>query len=457
MEVPMVGFISAKRPSPREPVKIHCIADFDVPHALDEVAHAFKEAWKAQRLLKSPDIATKFADGYTQYKVPSNQELDAWLNETFDVADTGTPVHEALRNTYLRFNWLPSLHVVPQYIQGERCRGSVVLLISHWRTEAQGAFKILNQLFDYASDLLAATSTQEALMKHTSGSEARLLVPTIEEILMPNKQSPPESKARIEKHFSKYRSHLPTIEFPAKGSLSAPPSDMKRSQRIYTASSTSRLVRACKAKGISTTAAIHSAYLGAVWQLAPADNKDRSYASMMPAQVRTRLPVSSPYREQGCWSAALMLYITAPVNQDFLTRAQLLREQYKLADDPTWLCEDARELIRQTQNPSGETPAGPAAIPWFTSIGLLDGPAFVPDHGDLKVERVAVWADNFGPGIVLGQWSFRGRLNLHIHWNVSYQTDIHIKDCLDKLEEILSMELGAEMVVEETRGHDQVY
>lgn len=457
VEKGMVSAITAEQPISREPIQIRCIADFTAPKPSNEVARAFKDAWKALRLLKSPDIATTFEEGYKYYKVPSSQELEAWLDETFTVAQTGTPVHTAIRDRQLRPGWLPVCYIVPQPTQDGTFKGSVILFISHWRTEASGAFKIVNQLFDYASDLLNGTSTREALSNHTLGSEIHLLTPTLEDILMPNQQSTPEAKTRIESYFADYYSKLPCIDFPIQGSPSAAPSYVKVHQRTYTPASTSSLVSACKAKGITVTSAIHSAYLGVVWHVAQPSKRNRSYACIMPAQVRKRLPASSPFREQGCWNSAQLLLLTAPAGQGFLTRAQDLRKQYGLADQETWLHVDMRAISERMMEPPANTPLEPEALPHFTSMGVLDGDLIVPEHGGMKVEKVAVWADPTGPGIVLSLWTFRGRLSIQISWNVAFHGDSQIQEVMDMIDRMLAVELEVEMGIEEVREADCLY
>jgi hypothetical protein len=351
----------------------------------------------------------------------------------------------------LRLEWLPVCYILPQPTQDGTFKGSIILFISHWRTEASGSFKIINQLFDYASDLLNGTFTREALSNHTLGSEIHLLTPALEDILMPNQQSTPEAKTRIETHFADYYSKLPSIDFPIQGSLSAVPSYVKLNQRIYTPASTSSLVSACKAKGITVTAAVHSAYLGVVWHVAEPGKRNRSYACMIPAEVRKRLPTSSPFREQGCWYATQLLMVTAPAGQDFLTRARGLRQQYGLADQETWLHEDMRELSERTIERAANMPPEPVALPYLTSIGVLDGDVIVPEHRGMKVENVAFWADSTGPGIVLGLWTFRGRLNIQISWNAAFHGDGQIQEAMDMIDRMLAVELGVEMGIEEVR------
>jgi len=56
-----------------------------------------------------------------------------------------------------------------------------------------------------------------------------------------------------------------------------------------------------------------------------------------------------------------------------------------------------------------------------------------------------VCADPTGPGVVLGQWTFRGQLNIEIHWNSAYHSDTVIEQALDLVEEALESELGVGM------------
>jgi hypothetical protein len=453
VEKPLAFFIAAERPEPREPIQIRAIADVTISVAPDKVVKAFREAWKAARLLKSPDIATTFGDGYKRYQIPSPDELEAWLDETYRVAQLGVSKYEVIKDMQRRIDWLPVCYIIPQPTEDGTFKGTVIVFISHWRTEASGALRVINQMLDYVTDLLHGTSTREALSNHTSGSEIPLLTPALEDILLPNQKSTPEAQTRVAKLFADYASHLPSIDFPSKGNLSAPPTDNNVIQRIYTPASTASLISACKAKDISVTAAVHSAYLGAVWHVAPPEKRNRSYASMMPAEVRKRLPSSSLFRDQGCWNAAQMLLLTVPSGQDFLTRARSLRQQYALASQETWLHEDMLEMNEQTIEFSANTPPElqVTVMPWFTSLGVLDGDVIVSDHGVAKVENVTGWADNLGPGIVLTMWTFRGRLNIQISWNASFQDEGLIQETMDLIEKILVQELGIEMDTEEVR------
>lgn len=444
----MIVAITVERRLVREPIRIHAFADFTLEEGDSAgVIAAFKDGWKALRLLKSPDIATTYEDGHNHYKVPSIEELEAWLQQTFRVAQGGISVRAVVKEMQLRQEMLPVFYLVPQATEAG-FKASVILFISHWRTEAAGAFKLISHVFDYASDILAGTSTREALSRHIPGSEARLLNPTLEDILMPNKSTTPESKSRIQEILADYDSKLPPLDFPMQGDSSAIPSSVKLNFRRYKETTTSNLVNACKAKGISVTAAVHSAYLEAVWRLADNDKKSRNYASMMPAQVRTRLPRTSPYRDQGAWNASQMLMMSALAGQEFLTRAFDLKQQYAVADRQTWLYEDMREMSEQLRT---HPLALEASMPWFTSHGVVDREMIPPNHGELKIENVMVFADPvLGPGIVLGVWTFRGKMTVEVHWNTAFHSDNIMQSTLDIIDQTLSTELGLDMEIEES-------
>lgn len=446
----MIVAITVERQLVREPIRIHAFAEFRLEQgSSNDIVAAFRDAWKALRLLKSPDIATTYADGNTHYKVPSDEELDVWLRDTFRVAQEGTSVHAVVKEMQLRQEMLPVFYLVPEPTgAGAGFQGSVILFVSHWRTEAAGAFKLISHVFDYASDLLSGSATKEALSQHVPGSEAGLLNPTLEEILMPSKSTTPESKTRIQRILTDYDSKLPPLDFPMQRDPTTVPSSVKLNLRRYTEAATSSLARACKAKGISVTSAVHSAYLEAVWQLADDDKKGRNYASMMPAQVRTRLPQASPYRDQGAWNASQMLMISTAVGQDFLARALDLKRQYAVADQETWLYEDTREMSEQL---SIHPLALEASMPWFTSHGVLDREMIPSKHGLFEVEKIMVFADPvLGPGIVLGVWSFRGKISIEVHWNSAYYEDNFMQRTLDIIDETLNTELGLEMNPEES-------
>ena len=442
---------------PRELIRIHCFADFTVSHDTLQVFQAFKDAWKALRLLKSPEIAATFANGNKMYKVPSKDEVDAWSKFTFIMNPIGTRVQEAVRAEQQQIQWLPVCHIVPK-IPDEHTgdfKGTLILFISHWRTEASGAFKILNQIFEYAGDLLNPDSViRNQLQQHLMGAETSLLAPTLEYLMMPGSKSTPEAQARVKHRFTEFSSKLPSIDFPLTTGVdpSAPPATDLVQQRIYKASITTSLLQSCKSRSISLTAAVNTALATSLWQASASTKKSLPWTCIMPAEARRRLGPDHPSRKQGCWNAAQMLLLSASPIQDFITNAQQLQQQYSLAASDQWWKEDLLETIRQfAEHFSGEATGDAAvAMAYITSMGLLDKDLLSPSHANgIKISRVSVWADSLGPGCVLGIWTFRGSLNLQVHWNKTFHRVEQVEELMDGIENVLEKELGVVMKLED--------
>ncbi|KIW21500.1 hypothetical protein PV08_02080 [Exophiala spinifera] len=521
----LISVIEAFRPSPRELIRINAFADFTIasPSGLhvtrDDVISAFRTAWKALRLLKSPDIATTVEDAYKVYQVPSAVEVDAWLERTFiaSASTSTTPetaVQSAVREMQQRLELLPVCQLISRPLDDDDTtgttlfKGTVILFISHWRTEASGAFKILDHLFSFVADLLASppggkelSTTAARLSSYRPGDECSLLTPAIEDILMPGEEdvkTTPEAKARVAAHFDKYYSSLPSVDFPmspsshhgegdGESTALAPFGSVKEIRHVYSVSALDKLYASCKSYGISITAAVHSAYIGAMYTAGssratknrqPGDENDsakrgrdecdqrlkRNYACLMPAEVRTRLPKSSPYRDQGCWSSAMMLMLVVPSaqEQDFVARARDLKSQYRLADQKEWMYADARETSEQVSMLGSRTPPDGQSVSmgYFTGVGVLDRETIKStrygggeDDGsqqqiEVSISDVDFFADPLSPGIVLRVWTFRSRLNIHVVWNSAYHDNEQIREVMRSVDETLTKEMGVDMLNE---------
>jgi hypothetical protein len=330
----------------------------------------------------------------------------------------------------------------------------LILFISHWRSEATGCFKLVNQIFNYAADLLDGTSTQQALSRHVLGNEVFLLTQSLEEVAMGNRATTPAAQARVDADFANFYANHPSVDFTTISGFSTPPSNMKLHQRIYTPKSTSLLVKACKDNSLSVTAAIHAMYIGAVWQQAPFNEKHRPYACMMPAEMRNRLPASLGVRDQGAWCPAQQLLLTVPPGQDFFTRARHLRSQYERANQPEWLYEDMCAISEGRVKFFANGPATTSALPWFSALGILDTKAISSVKGKFQIERLAVWSDFLSPGVTLIIWTFQSMLNIQFAWNTAYHDDKQISQVVKFMEEAISLELGVKLAIHEARDVD---
>ena len=78
-ELPYVRLIH-ENPCARQAIEIHCVLEFQSDHDSHQLEEALRSAWKALRLLKSPDIATTCDPGEQKkyYQVASPAALTEW-------------------------------------------------------------------------------------------------------------------------------------------------------------------------------------------------------------------------------------------------------------------------------------------------------------------------------------------------------------------------------------------
>ncbi|PWN33432.1 uncharacterized protein FA14DRAFT_190581 [Meira miltonrushii] len=466
-EYPMVmaiGGDEASKPGKRrENLLIHAIAQFTTATISVEVLSTqFKSAWTALRLLHSPDIATEFEGKNKIYRSPANTtELQTWLDRTFEVIDIGDEQgSESVRQATARkikerqeqIELLPTCTVILHQKGSQVVEGAVILFISHWRIEAGGALALIDRLVDMTVQLVRDGEDcvyAKALKKFTyDGSEVDKLTPTVEDALMPkDTQSSSASKERVArrlKEMSDKMSNNLHVAITSDGA-NADKSPYKINERVYSASFTSTLAKKCKNANVSVTSAIHAAYLCALYTEATDKQEKVTYASIMPAQVRTRInDGKSLLRQQGCWNAALMLFLAldlVPIQDgvlDLISVARALKQQYQIATGRDWLYEDARQtsvqLIEFFTQTIGNAPTNKTAR-------VLDKEVINKQHGDekanLQINKISAWADSIASGMVMRVWTFDGRLNIQLSSNQAWHSEEQIERLLDRTEEEL--------------------
>lgn len=454
MEQSMVpaGLIEARHLYSREPNLIYTIVEFAAPYEEDRAITALRDGWKALRLLQSPDIATAFRDGHKQYSVVSLDQLDSWARDTFIVLPHDQSIHAAIARMQLPTDWLPFCYLLPQQGVPGLFHAKLIFFISHWRTEGTGCLRLLHHLFRFTADLLVDGPTREALASYVPGSEIPLLTPSLEEIVMPGgRPTSAAAQARVDADFARFYASQPSVTFPTMTPPAMTPSHMRLHQRIYTRESTDQLVYTCKTYGITVTAAVHAAYLAAVWQVAEPSTRSLSYSAMIPAQIRSRLHQSSRLRDQGAWCTAQQLLVTVPPGQDFLTRARQIRQQYRRSEDPEWLHEDMRAITEARLKYFISASEKPSGMPWFSSLGFLDRGVISPRQGQIQIQNILIWSDFLSPGVTLMVWTFDGQLNLQFAWNEAFHTDNQIKQAIEVIETTLDTGLSVPLDMQTVR------
>lgn len=495
-ELPMVQAITAPRPPsyPREPVRIHVFAPLTCQSTtLDQFTTALSTAWLALRLLHEPDIATTFVGAdkvYTSSASPN--EIETWLQRTFLVSSP-LPVADVVIQHQSDGELLPLCILIPtQDSSAKLFSREILLLASHWRTEASGLYLLLDKLLTLTTDILSSPSgsstTHLALAQHKPGSEISLLTPCAEDMLpsvvhSPNRHSLAETKTRIAARLEAHKPKLPTLEIPLLPSITdtTPSGPVIVQTAIYSADNTSVFVQACKTNNISVTAAVLASWVTTIMPLVP-QNEGRWFASMMPAQVRSRLSSAANgindvsdasaaaaverWKTQGCWNAAQMMLISSPptstppttetVNgshgknesreMTLVQRAKDLQSQVAVANTAVWASkEEYTETSTQMAEFWGSIPAGSNAVPWFTSLGDLEKGGLLKQRYEsqpggegeaavvIEVGEVHEWADPVGMGMVLTMWTWKGRMWWQVQWNGAFHGREMVRGVLEEM------------------------
>jgi hypothetical protein len=297
---------------------------------------------------------------------------------------------------------------------------------------------------------------------HKPGDEVSLLSPPPEDMACPvldlSVIDVEAIKRTVHTRFESQRPKLPSIEVPSTNPATHPTGSVQVHRVVFSHTDTSRFVAACKAASpsVSVTAACLAAYVLSIWPLLP-ENREKWFASMMPAQMRTRLSAQGTelYKTMGCWNSAQVLLLSSPPlaaaaspggeQLTFLERTRELHAQAAIANRPEWLLE-MRELSKQSAAFWASIPAGSGAAPWVTSLGDLERGGLLQQAYDIRnadsveptqiqLKQVYGWADPVGMGIVLTVWTFKGQMNWQVQWNDAYHDRAMVAGILNAMTE----------------------
>lgn len=75
----------------------------------------------------------------------------------------------------------------------------------------------------------------------------------------------------------------------------------------------------------------------------------------------------------------------------------------------------------------------------ISAVGLVDGSMVTPNHGDLTISAVNVTNLSHSAVSAVHSWTYRGRLNVQLHYEAScYDTEL-INELYDRISAILHL------------------
>lgn len=412
--------------------------------------YALRHAWKQVRH-EEPDIATTLEPGKKIYEVLDDAEIEeAWLASTFIVDSIHHDGEELYRLG--RKSKPATLYYLPK-------SSELVLHAHHATIDGIGMIMFWHRFF------CALTNPNPNI---TFGDEHVRLAPALDIVLPagpahPTQEQEQEQKQKGTALLVDYIHNLPAIGLPSKVGKT-PASTCQAMEYVFDEDTTTALIKACKARGITVTSAVHAAYIAILREYAdPRQSNTARYTS--PAEFNLRGYLEEPY----CGVAAANYYIPLPFTME------LTREKLQSGDDDGggggggdgWFEETAAVLNRYYRSTIKENPEilelqgcftraleqcvktpeyQGAPIPTdalVSSLGVVEN-HLQRSYGDGDEVVVKDW--KLACDVVLGMsgfhfYTFRGKLRFVYQFNEAYQDPKDIRMYLEGVDRVLKREL----------------
>ncbi|KAI1282969.1 hypothetical protein F5Y07DRAFT_351478 [Xylaria sp. FL0933] len=381
------------------------------------LAALFRQAWAHLRF-RHPSLATEVSpkdDTSSIYTIPADgAALEAWVSRTFSVAtdaNSSTDVVPTFRPTpYAKLIYIP--------------RSSELLLhTTHWRTDGIGALLLLDALLTLAA---GAPLADPASLPW--GTEIDRLAPAVEDAAGISERTTVEMRACATALVGTFAHTVGAVGIPYLGDATILPAGTRNALLKPSPTTTAKIVTACKARGVSVTAAVHASVAGANYALADAAAKDRHYTNTKRFALRPYLPgaYATPAFAAGLYTTGWMKRVES--HMSWAERLQAYQDEYRKGITREFLDahrEYAMQLAELIRNPppqgGGEPPPSEVDI---SSIGIAEKlirRSYGSDPGpELEVKAVSVGVEILTRQAVAFVWTFREQLNVSAVYNEAF-------------------------------------
>ncbi|CAI7589952.1 unnamed protein product [Penicillium glandicola] len=404
--------------------------------------HQVLNAWKALRQ-QYPQIAAAADETGTRfvYDVPSATELQAWVDKSCFLEEDGSAQEKYEKEK-------PSSLVRLFYFPASR---EILFRTPHWRMDGIGIMHLQGAFIR----ILGNGPPDEIQF---DGSETNNLSPSLDEAAnVPLVVTQAMSQAADEE-LEVCLQGLPAV------SISTLPNVLPTTTRRVTSSfdvdTTSRIIHACKSRGLTVTAGIDAAMIVATLPYAernfdPATRGQGGgkYTAFNTIDLRKYLPApfSGPKAAVSIYHTGIPISIDLNVHKDFDSIATLVREVYKRdfsTENPRNIFQFLAEYVHKVIGILGSPPANPlhaSAHPELSSIGIVND--YLPDifKGSASVIEVEEWwiaVEVIDRLLRATLWTFNGQMNLSLNWNEAFYEDEFVHDFMNKWKETILRELA---------------
>ena len=314
-----------------------------------------------------------------------------------------------------------------------REQGSVILNLSHWRTDGIGAFYLLNAYFQ-----AVINSLSEEPFELPWGKEGARLVPSVEEAL----KLPHALSSDVERAAKQY---LDTLEYNV-GSLETPyasrtgitPKGTRGARLCFSQEMTTDLETECHRLNIHLEAAVHAAVAATAYSIADPASRCKHHSSTMRHSIRPHLP--TPYDGEagaaGLYTAGYIIKV--PASQSWLENAKQYEAEYGGGATPDLLLsrrQYALQMKRILENlPPSDTPPSGLDISYIPNAQTLVKPVHENATGAIKLRDIGIGVDVLSRHLYVFMWVFNNQLELKLVYNEAFYETVLVQNILALVE-----------------------
>ena len=399
----------------------------------DATMQVLRRAWIQLRFDK-PDIAIQAdpARLVHTYTVPTKATVTDWAQTTVLLLAEAPSEEEVYPD-------LPAVEMATLFYLPRS--SELVFRAQHWMIDGIGVLTFWSIFLDILAPLLALKNLgdSEAL---AWGAETGRLEKTLDEMWDFRSQPTAEDQARLDEIKEVWLEYSPGIGPPSTVNTPAPLLKCAKVAVSFTAAETSAIVKACKERGITVTAAIHAAYILALDQNCGSALRGRGYGGMMDFNLRPLFPPNQDSgRSIGVYFLPAFVHLHFTTNFNHVTRK--LQGFYGSYLDGG---EDRAKFIGHHRRAifdlllTGELQSHPTSHDGgFSSLGVLD--RFLTNKPGLDVEGFDFARDVMGGSSTVFVWTLRGELKIQWCYNSGQWKTADLEDVLMLTERTVLEEL----------------
>lgn len=388
---------------------------------------SLRDAWKQMRY-EQPQIAA-VSEGMTKsYEVPDDEALEEWLAGSFIVSDANSAEELYQSAATGRITHAATLHYVPK-------SSELLFRGQHYTIDGIGVFMF------WDAYLKALASPMKDIR---FGDETSRLAPALEEVLGYTEPPTPEQAEKAKALFMDWATVIPGVG-PVSKVGAAPPGKCRHTELIVPPETTEAIIKACKEKNTTVTAALHAAYVSTAIKHADPKSKSDEYVTANSFDLRTYLP--EPYDSS---NYALAVYYSPrffrhPLPSSYWDIESALKKAYHTTfkGNQEALATNAhfgQAMYEGAQSPEFlKTPIPRDAL--VSSLGMAERYMKREYGGGIKATDIKFYID-----VVLGMsmfhfYTFRDQLRIIYNYNDGFEEEENIQKYLDEVLETLKREL----------------